>query len=164
MSGPARWPVIRCPPRLESATVVGITQWDDRPKEWKQEAEAYGERFGSSYGIHIIRGTLEYGASSALHEDNRYFRSHETGFWKRSQHAIANMFIARNDAGDEHFAYSRVGSAAGAVFISRIWQPHSTNGAGEGAAEFGLAMAGDLGRNIFLEFWPDMKHRFLKKK
>jgi hypothetical protein len=32
-------------------------------------------RFGSSYAEHIVQETLMYGASSALHEDNRYVRS-----------------------------------------------------------------------------------------
>jgi len=105
---------------VQSAAGAGISQWRGAPKEWKQGAEAYGDRFGNSYAKHVIRGTLEYGASAMLHGDNRYVPSLDTGFWKRSRHAIASTFVARNDGGHERFAYSRFGSALGNAFISRI--------------------------------------------
>ncbi len=149
---------------FESATGAGIRQWEDTPKEWKEGAEGYGDRVGSSYATHIVRGTLEFGASAVLREDDRYVPSRETGFWKRSKHAIANTFMARNDAGYEHFAYSRFGSAAGAAFISRLWQPHSTDSAGDGACQFGIIIGADVGRSLFHEFWPDMKRHLFKRK
>jgi hypothetical protein len=148
---------------LRSAAAGGIRQWENSPKEWKGGAEAYGERFGNSYAEHAIRKTLEFGGSVALHEDNRYFRSTETGFLRRSKHAVAAIFMARNVAGQEHFAYSRFGGAAGASFISRIWQPHSTNTAGDGAVNFGTTIAIDIGGNFFHEFWPDIKGRFKRQ-
>ena len=147
-----------------SATGAGIRQWENTPKEWKQGAEGYGDRVGNSYATHVIRGTLEYGASAVLREDNRYVPSRETGFWKRSKHVIAYTFIARDDAGHEHFAYSRFGSAAGAAFISRVWQPHSTDSAGDGADQFGIIIGADIGRNMLHEFWPDMKRHLSKKR
>ncbi len=77
-----------------------------------------------------------------LHEDNRYVLPSETGFWN-----------------------SRFGSAAGAAFISRVWQPHSTDSAGDGADQFGIIIGADVGRNMFHEFWPDMKrHLHMKRK
>jgi len=144
---------------VRSAAGAGISQWSDSPKEWKEGAEAYGERFGNAYAMHVIRGTLEYGASAILREDNRYVRSLDTGFWRRTRHAIASTFVARNDAGHGHFAYSRFGGALGSAFISRIWQPPSTNSAGDAANSFGIMMATHIGWNVFHEFWPDMKGR-----
>jgi hypothetical protein len=138
----------------KAAAAGGIEQWRDTPKEWRGGAEAYGDRFGSSYAKHVIESTLENGAAALLHEDNRYFRSTETGFWKRSKHAIASAFVARNDAGEEHFAYSRFGGVTGAAFISRIWQPHSTNTSGDAAVSFGISMATKIGWNFFKEFRP----------
>jgi hypothetical protein len=148
---------------FKSAAGAGSHQWGNTPKEWKQSAEAYGDRLGSSLAIHTIRGTLRYGASAALHKDDRYVRARDTGFWRRSKHAVRETFIARNDVGHEHFAYSRFGSAAGAAFISRIWQPRSTNSAGDGAEVFGLAIGLDVGHNMLREFWPDVKRHLFKK-
>src|SRR5260370_12967102 len=87
-------------PIIESAAGAGVHQWEGTPKEWKQGAEGYGDRFGSAYATHFIRETLEYGASAALREDNRYIRCGESGFLKRSKHAVVYTFMARNDAGN----------------------------------------------------------------
>ena len=139
---------------LRAVASGGIEQLNNDPKEWKQGSEAFGERIGNSLAEHVIRKTLESGGAFALHEDNRYFRSTDSGFWKRSKHAIGSVFVARNEAGGEHFAYSRFGGAIGASFISRIWQPPSTNSAGDAAVNFGLTMAADMGWNFFKEFAP----------
>ena len=139
---------------LRAAAAGGIDQWNNTPREWKQGSEAFGERVGSSLAEHVIRKTLESGAAAALHEDNRYFRSTDTGFWKRTKHAVGSAFVARNEAGQEHFAYSRIGGAVGASFISRIWQPPSTTSSGDAAVNFGITMAVDMGWNVFKEFRP----------
>src|SRR5437867_1742091 len=81
------------------------------PKSGNRAPRRMATRFGNSYAKHVLRGTLEYGASALLHEDNRYVPSLDTGFLKRTRHAIASTFVARNDAGHEHFASSRFGSA-----------------------------------------------------
>lgn len=139
---------------LTSAASGGIRQWENTPKEWRGGAEAFGDRFGNSMAEHVMRETLEFGASAALHEENRYFRSTDTGFWRRTKHAIASTFVAHNNAGGTHFAYSRFGSAAGTAFISRIWQPRSANSAGDGAVNFGTAIGLDVGLNFVREFLP----------
>jgi hypothetical protein len=54
-----------------------------------------------------------------LREDNRDIPSTESRFFKRTKHVISSVFVAQNDGGGEHFAFSRIGSAAGASFISR---------------------------------------------
>jgi hypothetical protein len=142
-----------------AAFVGGINQWSGTPKEWREGAEAYGERFGNAFAIHVIRNTLASGAAAALHEDNRYVRSTETGIWKRSRHVVTSVFIARNNAGAEHFAYSRFGGAISASFISRIWQPRSTNTSGDAAVNFGLSLLADMGWNAVKEFRPHRSPR-----
>jgi hypothetical protein len=77
----------------------GIAQGENTPKEWGGGAQAFGERIGNSYAEHVIRKTLEFGGAAILHEDNRYFYSTETGFLKRSKHAVSSVFVARNEAG-----------------------------------------------------------------
>ena len=63
---------------------AAFAQDDAKRDANKAGAEAYGDRFGNSYARHLIRGTLEYGASAILREDNRYVPSLDTGFWKRT--------------------------------------------------------------------------------
>jgi hypothetical protein len=142
-----------------AAAVGGIAQQSGTPKEWGGGAEAYGERVGNAFAAHVIRQTLESGAAAALHEDNRYIRSTDTGFWKRTRHAVSSVFIARNAAGAEHFACSRFGGAVGSSFISRIWQPQSTNTSGDAAVNFGIGIAADMGWNMVKEFRPHRSPR-----
>jgi hypothetical protein len=145
-----------------SAATAGISQANNTPKEWGGGAEAFGERFGNSFAQHVIRGTLEYGISAALHEDNRYFVSGQNGFLRRTKYAVMSTLLARRDNGSRTFSFSRIGSTAGAAFISREWQPPSTTTAGDGAVTFGITMASQIGFNVVREFLPDLKRHFHK--
>ena len=147
---------------VTSAAEAGISQANNTPKEWRGGAEAYGERIGNSFAQHVIRGTLEYGISAALHEDNRYFVSGQNGFFRRTKYAVMSTFLARRDNGSRTFSFSRIGSTAGAAFISREWQPPSTTTAGDGAVTFGITMATQIGFNVVREFLPDLKRHFHK--
>jgi hypothetical protein len=148
---------------LRSVASAGIRQAEGTPKEWGGGAEGYGRRVGHSFAEHFIDRTLQYGISSALHEDNRYFVSGETGFFHRTKYAIKSTLFARHDNGNQYVSISRIGGVAGASFISREWQPRSTNSAGDGAVTFGLTMASEVGFNVFREFWPDLKRHFRKQ-
>ncbi len=147
-------------PFITAAAAAGISQAEDTPKEWRGGAERYGKRIGDAYAQQFIRGTLEYGISAALHEDNRYFKSDQTGFLRRTKYAIVSTLLARHDNGNTYFSFSRMGGAAGAAFISREWQPRSTTTAGDGAVSFGISMGSDVGFNVVREFWPGLRrHR-----
>jgi len=146
-----------------SAAGAGIEQAVNSPKEWGGGAEAYGWRVGNVFAQHVIRETLQYGLSATLHEDNRYFASQLNGFFPRVKYAVMSTLLARRDNGSRTFSFSRIGGAAGGAFISREWQPHSTNSAGDGAEAFGITIGAQMGFNVFREFWPDMKRHFHRK-
>jgi len=148
---------------LSSAASAGIRQATNSPKEWGGGAEAYGYRIGSAFAQHVIQNTLMYGSSSALHEDNRYFASGQSGFFRRTKYAIRGTLLARHDNGSQSLSFSRIGGTAGAAFISRIWQPRSATTAGDGAVSFGISMGSQIGFNIVREFLPDLKRHFHKK-
>jgi len=150
-------------PILQAAASAGISQAEDTPKEWGGGAEGYGRRVGNAYAQNVIHRTLQYGVSAALHEDNRYFVSGQTGFLRRTKYALVSTLLARHDNGSQALSISRIGSAAGSAFISRAWQPRSTTSAGDGAVAFGITMGVDAGFNVLREFWPDLK-RHLRKK
>jgi hypothetical protein len=148
---------------IRAAAAAGIAQAKGTPKEWGGGADGYGDRLGNAYAQHVIHDTLQYGFSAVLHEDNRYFVSGETGFFRRTKYAIVSTLLARHDNGNRSISFSRIGSAAGAGFISRAWQPPSTTSAGDGAVTFGITMGTDIGFNVLREFWPDLKRHFRKE-
>jgi hypothetical protein len=149
------------PKAINKATAAAeIDQLRHVPHEWGKNPAGFGTRFGSVFAQHFVRGTLQYGASAILHEDNRYVRSGKHGFWKRTGYAISSTFLARRDDGRRRFAFSRIGSAGGATAISRAWLPSSLVTAGSAAGSFGTLIALDAGSNVFREFWPDLKRGF----
>ena len=139
---------------LRSAAGAAILQGTDTPHEWGQAGEGYGRRFASSYSQHIIRATLMYGSSSLLHEDNRYFRSGESGFWTRFKYAVASTIVARRDDGTRRLSYSRISSYVAVAFIARAWQPPSTRGPENAGSALGVALGSEAAFNVGREFLP----------
>jgi hypothetical protein len=145
---------------LRSAVGAGIRQANGIPEEWGGGTEGYARRFASGFGQHFVSGTLQYGISSVLHEDNRYFASGETGTFRRLTYAIKSTVLARHDNGNQYFSVSHVAGTAGGAFISRTWSPPSVSDAKHGAVSFGVSMSYAMGFNVFREFWPDVKRIF----
>jgi hypothetical protein len=143
---------------------AGLLQEANVPREWGQGAGAYGKRFGSTLAWSGIQSALAFGLDSALHQDPRYFRSGETGVWRRSRHALRGTLLTRTDSGGETLSTWRIGSAYGAAFLSNEWYPDRLNtvrlGFIEGSATLGLDFCSNLG----VEFWPDIKKKLLRRK
>jgi hypothetical protein len=146
MFGPMAW--------MSGATGAGIGQWRNTPHEWEQGARGFGLRYGSGFAANITRETLTFGASTLLHEDNRYFRSQSRGTGARLGHAILSTFVARKDDGTRRFSFSRIGGMFGSAMISRTWQPPSNGGFGDGMVNFGSQVGVAAGLNVAREFLP----------
>jgi len=142
---------------LRATSSAGIQQANGTPKEWGGGANAYARRLGSRYGQHFVSGTFQYGISSVLHEDNRYFASGQTGTFQRIKYAIKSSVMARHDNGNQYFSFSRIGGTAAGAFISREWSPPSVRSPRHVAVNFGMSIGTGMGFNLFREFWPDLK-------
>lgn len=149
---------------LKAGFSAGIDQWKDKPSEWEQGASGYGKRFGNILGQYSIQRTVTFGLSSLLHQDNRYFNSGKKGFWPRTGYAVASGILARRDDGSRHLSISQLGGVAAGAFLSRSWQPPSTNSAGDGAVSFGITMASNMGFSAVKEFLPDLGRAIVKKR
>jgi hypothetical protein len=148
----------------ESAAYAGLLQGFDTPREWGQGAGAYGKRFASAVGASAIHGALAFGLDSTLHQDPRYFRSRDSGFWRRTAHAFRGTILTRTDTGGETLSTWRLGSAYGAAFLSNEWYPDRLNTVGEGALQGSLRMVFDLVSNVGSEFWPDVSRKIRRRK
>ncbi len=145
------WPV------AGSAAYAGIEQAVDFPREWGQGATGYGTRLGSTLAYAGVRNAMGLGLDTILHQDPRYVRSADAGFWKRIGHAFRGTVLTRTDSGKQTFATWRFGSAYGATFLSNEWYPERLNtvklGFTQGTSQLGFDLIGNLGR----EFLPDVK-------
>jgi hypothetical protein len=138
------------------AAYAGILQAADAPLEWKQGAEAYGKRLGTMVAWSGIRNGLAFGLDATLHEDPRYYRSTDTGFWRRSGHALRGTMLTRTDSGGETLSVWRIGSAYGSAFLSNMWYPDRLQGS--------VTLGFDLALNLTKEFWPDIRTKVLRRK
>src|SRR5260370_31936352 len=67
---------------LGVAAYAGVLQADGAPKEWGGGGGAYGQRYASTLAWVGIHSALAFSLDSALHQDPRYYRSGDGGFWK----------------------------------------------------------------------------------
>jgi hypothetical protein len=148
----------------ESAAYAGILQGVNTPKEWGQGAGAYGKRFASTLGTSAIHGVLAFGLDSTLHQDPRYFRSRDKGFWRRTAHAFRGTILTHTDRGGETLSTWRLGSDYGAAFLSNQWYPDRLNTARLGVIQGSLHLGFDFAANLGAEFWPDVKRKILRRK
>jgi hypothetical protein len=140
---------------VRGAAGSGISQWSDTPSEWGQGAAGYARRYGNSYAHHTIRQSIIYGVADVLGEDNRYIRSERRGFKSRVMYGIESTFLARRADGTRRPSYSRIAGLVATAFISRLWQPHSTNGAQNAWNSMGSTAGTEVGFNVVREFLPN---------
>ena len=147
-----------------TAAYDGLLQELDFPREWGQGGLGYGKRVGSSLAYSGIRNILGFGLDTALHEDPRYHRSPETGFWRRTKHAFRETILTHTDSGGEMFSFWRFGSAYSAEFISNEWYPDRLNTVALGFEQGTTQIGFDVLANLGSEFWPDIKKKILRRK
>jgi hypothetical protein len=149
---------------LKVAVSAGRDHLNNKPVEWGQGWSAYGRRAANIEGQYAIQKTVTFGFSSLLHEDNRYFGSGKKGIWRRTGYAMSSSVLARHDNGRRYVSISQLAGFSGAAFLSRLWQPASTNSAGDGAVSFGISMGCNMGISVLKEFLPDILRPFLKNR
>jgi hypothetical protein len=136
---------------------AGVRQAIDAPEEWGQGGAAYGQRVASAAGRSAIRGTLAFGLDTVLHQDPRYHRSPETGFWSRVGHAVRGTVLTRTDAGGDTLSTWRLGSAYGSAYLSDLWYPDRLHTVRHGFVQGSMTLGFDLAGNLGSEFWPDIR-------
>jgi hypothetical protein len=149
---------------LGIAAYAAVLQEADAPTEWRQGAAPYGKRFVSTLAWSGIHNALAFGLDSALHQDPRYTRSRNTGFWRRAGHAVRGTILTRTDRGGETLSTWRLGADYGSAFLSNMWYPDRLNtvrlGFIQGSVTLGFELVGNLGR----EFLPDIKRKVLHRR
>ncbi len=84
---------------IGSAAIAGIQQAETAnatphnsgiPPDWGQGWDAYGERVGSDFGIHLITQTARYSMAELFREDTLYYRCECSGILPQTE-ACANF-------------------------------------------------------------------------
>jgi len=147
-----------------TAAYAAVLHETNAPTEWGQGGGAYGRRVAPTPAWSGIHNSMAFGLDSTLHQDPRYFRSGDTGFWQPSAHALRGTILTRTDSGGETFSTWRFGSAYGSAFISNQWYPDRVNTVRLGFIQGSVTLGFGLLSNVASEFWPDLKRKVLPRK
>jgi len=134
--------------------------WGD-PHAYGGGMKAWGKRFGAS-----VSGTESrafFGAflfPTLLHQDPRYFAMYRGPVVKRGLHAIARVFVTRDDNGDAVFNSSGMLTTAFTESLSMAWTPEGKRSAGATFTRMLGAMQGEATSYVLREFTPDFLRLF----
>jgi hypothetical protein len=145
-------------PYIAAAADAGLDQIYDKPKEWGQGAQGYGQRIGSRFGRLAITTTISEATEAAFGLDTRYIPSGRRGFLRRAGYAIGATFFSYNGEGHKRFDPGPVvGSFGSGILATRLWYPNRYDPLSKGL-NLGLSelTAFPIG-NLLREFRPELK-------
>ena len=147
-----------------SAFSAGYNQAIDSVPEWGRGLDGYGKRFASSISQKAIGNTVNSSLKILLSEDPRYFYADRDGVRYRTFYALGQILIAHRDSGDTRPNYSWFIGTASGVYASRQWRPENRRTATDYIMGAVAAVAAESAKNVFMEFWPDIKKKLLKRQ
>jgi hypothetical protein len=123
----------------------------------------YGQRLGAAAaGEESAAFIGGYLFPTLLHQDPRYFRSHQTGITDRLAYAASRVIIGRSDSGHNVINTSAIASQLVQAAVSNAYIPYR-NETVSGTIENALAGLGAVAQAQMLnEFWPDIKQFFAR--
>ena len=144
---------------MKAAAGAGIAQAKGTPYEWGGGVQGYSKRFGSAFGKHLVKGSIQYGVAHLRHEELGYRPSGKQGAWPRLRYALLRTVITRKTTtGASTFSAGEISGVVGSGLISRLWQPASLHTVASGFGSAGISLGADAGYNVVREFWPEIRH------
>lgn len=134
------------------------------PEQWSGGSIGLKKRLGHAFTRRFVERSIEHSVAAALGEIRGYQRSNEKRFWPRARHAILSTFLTPRVNGGRSIAYSRLAGTVGSFFIANTWYPTGTNGKSDALRRSGTSLGADVGVNVLMEFWPDIRRKISKKK
>jgi len=134
----------------------------DKPKEYGSSWPGFGKRYGMRLTGVSTGNAMEAGLGALWGEDPRYFRTYRQPLKGRLLSVLIMTFLAHNRNGQLMPAYARYISTPGNNFLSNTWRANSEADTQSALLRTVWGFAGLIGKNAFMEFWPDLQHRFSK--
>ena len=151
-------------PVADAAILGAVNQAHDRPPEWGQGFEAYGERVGSHFGISLATTTTRYALAEAFREDTLYYRCECSGVFRRMEHAAISTVTARHGAdGHRRLSFPAIiAPYAGATTAIYGWYPDRYS-VKDSLRMGNYALLGAVAGNIAREFLYGGPHTLLSQ-
>jgi hypothetical protein len=135
----------------------------NEPVEYHGSWSGFGKRFGIRLSQSATSNVMEAGLGSFWGEDPRYFRSYAQPFKGRVKNVVMSTFLTHDRNGQFMPAYARYIAIPGSNFLSNTWRADSEANTSQALQRTVWGFVGEMGKNAFLEFWPDI-HRHTRHK
>jgi hypothetical protein len=144
---------------------AGLAQAQNDPKTWGRESWGpFTKRFAAAFADQTDENLMtEAIVPALLKEDPRYFRLGSGSFFRRSSYAVSRIFVTRTDAGGETLNFSEIAGAGVSSAISNLYYPSEDRTLSKNLSRWGIMVGEDAFFNLLKEYWPDIKHKVLKR-
>jgi hypothetical protein len=142
------------------ASTTWNTAWND-PDEWGRSWPGVAKRFAAREVGVAISNSVEAGLGAIWGEDPRYLPTRHRTLRARVQHALKSVVLSPRRDGRYAPAWARYSAIGVESVAANSWLPRSDSGPSHTFMRIANALLGQLGSNLFREFWPDLKSQFL---
>ena len=145
---------------------AGIGTGRDAPIEYGPHWGGFGARYGMRLTGVSTGNVIEAGLGALWGEDPRYtnFRNPSDPLKDRIRRVVVMTFVAHDHHGNRMPAYARYIATPGNNFLSNTWRVDSEANSRDAALRTVWGFAGLMGKNAFMEFWPDVWQLVSHKK
>lgn len=149
-----------------AAMTAAFSQHKNQTPSYGEGWANYGKRFGAAVADFGTQSFLSAGVfATLLHQDPRYFRKGPgAGKLSRTVYSITRLFVCRSDAGRSVLNASNLLGMSTGIAISNLYYPSASRTGTVMAGRIQSSLLGGLTGNLLSEFWPDVQHKFFRKK
>jgi len=137
---------------------------ENSPKEYGGSWAGFGKRYGMRLTGVATSNAIEASMGVMWGEDPRYFRDPSLPFGGRVKRVIRMTFFDYRADGQVIPAYARFIAIPGSNFLSNTWRADSEATTQDALLRTVYGFASTMGKNAFLEFWPDAKRKVFHRK
>jgi hypothetical protein len=98
------------------------------------------------------------------HEDPRYYTLGHGGFFRRTGYALSRVVLTKTDSGGTSFNFSEIVGNGMEAGLSNLYYPPEERGLRKTAENWGTGLESAALNNVIKEFWPDIRHKLLRRK
>jgi len=133
--------------------------------ELHQGLKGYGRYYWRAFADQASGAYFTEAIIPALtHEDPRYYTLGHGGFFHRTGYALSRVVLTKTDSGGTSFNCSEVVGNAMEAGLSNLYYPPEERSLHNTAVNYVAQLEAASLNNIIREFWPDIRHKFLRKK
>jgi len=153
---------------IRSLTIVGplagtLQTGFDMPREWRRSWSGFGKRYLQREADVAISNTMEAGLGAIWGEEPRYVPSGRKGIWPRARYAMKTVLLAQRQDGRLAPAWGRYAANVFNNIIENTWLPASATTWQQTTFRAGSGFLSRLGGNLWEEFWPDARRRWIHR-